>query len=319
MRIAAAPGAAVLLLAGAISAQAPQERVRLAPRFAPGQTLRYQLDSRTTTEGASTGPIQDPNAPTKLEIALHAVLWMEVLAVEPDPSAAGERVRLRTTYEKAAATTRGDTFDPALADIEERYRRLEGRSIEFTLGADGRMQEVAGLREILGDAQAAAAAQNWLSLVTFSASLPHEGIRAGQKWTSEHPIPSAPLAGLVWRTTSTYLRDEPCRSGAPENEAAGEPCAVVLTQFEIAQPRALRDPTPDDFRRAGLRTAGKWSGAGESLSYLSLRTALLVSVTQSGTEEMDLTVSSAAGAASVRYAGRVRTELHIVLLPPPAP
>ncbi len=95
---------------------------------------------------------------------------------------------------------------------------------------------------------------------------------------------------------------------------AGETCAVILTRYEITQPHPPRDATPEDYRKRGLRTAGRWTGSGESLSYVSLRTGWVVSVTQSGTEEMDLTVSTADGSSGVRYAGRVRSQSQVTLL-----
>ena len=52
-----------------------------------------------------------------------------------------------------------------------------------------------------------------------------------------------------------------------------------------------------------------------SLAYVMLGTGWVVSITQSGTEEMDVTVSTADGASGVRYAGRVRSQSQITLLP----
>ena len=110
------------------------------------------------------------------------------------------------------------------------------------------------------------------------------------------------------------MRNEPCR---PSNPSDGEQCAVILTQLQMSQPRPVRDPTPEDYRARGLRTSGTWSGSGESLTYISLRTGWVVSSTQSGSEEMDVTVASAEGETSVRYAGRVRSQSQLSLLPQP--
>jgi hypothetical protein len=263
-------------------------------------------------------------------------VFAEVLGVASDasvhpsrPSAAGAggQTRLRTTYEKSVATARSDTFDPEGATIEEQYRKLEGRTIQFTLDAQGKVSEVEGLAEILADEKAARAAREWLAQLAMGASFPKEGIVPGQKWSSEQPAPSAPIAGVFWRTESTYLRNERCRpaTGTGAVAAAGpfpeEACAVILTRLEITQPRALRDPTPEEYRQHGLRTTGKWSGSGESLSYVSLCSGWVVSITKSGTEEMDVTVSAADGESMVRYAGRVRTQSQVTLLPesPAAP
>ncbi len=304
------------------------QRVRLVPQFVPGRVFRYQMDFRTTTEGQRTGLVEDPQAPSQLEISWGGVVRVEVLNAEAasspsgpgnPASSTGPRARLRTTYEKVVATARSDSFDPEAAAIAEQYRKLEGRAVTFTLSADGKPGEVEGLQEILGDPRAGDAAREWLAQFAIGASAPGEGIMPGQKWSSESPATSAPIAGLFWRTESTYLRDERCRpltdSAAQDNPSPPEICAVILTRFEIAQPRSLRDPTPEDYRKRGLRTAGKWRGSGETLMYVSLRTGWVVSITQSGIEEMDVTVSTADGESRVRYAGRVRSQSQITLMP----
>jgi len=297
--------------------------VRLAPKFAPGDVLRYQMEFRTATEGRRTGLVEDPQAPTKLELTWAAVMRVEVLGGEPGPAQSPANLtRLRATYERSVATARSDSYDPEGAAIEDQYRKLEGRAIEFTLDAEGKVHDISGLQEILADEKAAAAARDWLGELALGASLPREGIVPGQKWSSEQPATSAPLVGLVWRSESTYLRDERCRPA--ESASAGDPmaneaCAVVLTRFEIMQPHPPRDPTPDDYRKRGLRTAGKWSGSGESLSYVSLRTGWVVSITQSAAEEMDVTISTVDGSSGVRYTGRVRSQSQVTLLPETPP
>jgi len=313
---------------------AQPQPVRLVPQFVPGRVFRYQMEFRTTTESRRTGLVEDPQAASQLEVSWGAVVQVEVLSTASALASSGVGssnagtvggAHLRTTYQKVVATARSDTYDPAAAAMAEQYRKLEGRAITFTLGLDGKVGDVQGLDETVVDPRAAEAAREWLGQLAVGAAGPREGIAPGQKWSSELPATSAPIAGLIWRTESTYLRDERCR--APANPAApadaqasagsspAEPCAVILTRFEIAQPRPLRDPTPEEYRKRGLRTAGKWSGSGETLSYVSLRTGWVVSITQSGTEEMDVTVSTADGESSVRYAGRVRSQSQITLLP----
>jgi len=280
------------------------------------------MEFRTTSENRRTGLIEDPQAASQLEISWGAVTRVEVLGVQPDPSGRAGRARLRTTYEKSVATVRSDTFDPEGAAIEEQYRKLEGRAIQFTLDAQGKVSEVEGLQDIFADEKAASAVREWLGQLAVGASAPKEGVVSGQKWSTEQPATSAPIAGTLWRAESTYLRDEPCRAAAgaaATDSLSGETCAVILTRFQMTQPRPLRDPTPEDYRKRGLRTAGKWSQSGESLSYISLRTGWVVSITQSATQEMNLTVSTADGESSVRYVGRVRSQSQITLLPETTP
>jgi hypothetical protein len=214
----------------ALSGVSPQQRVRLAPRFLPGQALRYQFEFRTRAEGRSTGLLENPQAPSQIELSALTVVRLEVLNVEPARLPPGQNqdyggqarpgdpqqpVRLRATYEKAVATSRSDSYAPEAAAIEEQYRKLQGHSIEFVVGPDGSLSEVEGLRELLPDEKLGSASRDWLAQIAITAGSPPEGIVVGQKWSSEHPLPSAPLAGMTWRTESTYLRDEPCWPGRP--------------------------------------------------------------------------------------------------------
>jgi hypothetical protein len=123
---------------------------------------------------------------------------------------------------------------------------------------------------------------------------------------------------MIWRSTSTYLRNEPCWPAEPaRSSASSELCAVILTHQSVLPQKQLRDPTPEDYRRNGLRTSGRWSGAGESLSYVSLRTHSAVSVTQDGSQQIDFTVTNSSG-RSIRYAGTIETHSRVALIPPDA-
>ncbi len=295
------------------------QRVRLQPQFVPGRVMRYQMEFRTTTAGHRSGLVEDPQGPSRLEVTWSSIVRIDVLA------AADGVTRLRTTYEKSVATARSDTFDPEAEEIEKQYHNLEGHAIEFTVNAEGKTGEVKGLQDILDDAKAADAARESLTQLAKSTSLPREGIVPGQKWSSEQPAASAPLAGIEMRSESTYLRDERCRPAEsstalpPRARVVEQACAVILTRFRMSQPRTPRDPTPEEYRKSGLRTAGRWSGSGESLAYISLRTGWVVSVTQSGEQDMDVTVSTRDGGSGVRYAGQVRSQSQITLLPDSSP
>ena len=147
----------------------------------------------------------------------------------------------------------------------------------------------------------------------------------GKSCSVERPLSFAPLAGLVWQGKSTYLRNEPCRLGQltagepPKPSAIDEECAVILTRFEVARRGGAKDATPDEFRRRGLRTAGKYTGSGESLVYVSLKSGWLVSLTQSVTEEMDVTVRAPEQGSDVRNTGRAQSLSRITLVPASAP
>lgn len=302
-----------LLLCGTLSVLA-QQPVRLEPQFTPGQSLVYQTDIRIVRDGGTEGVIEDPHAARHVATSLGAQLRLDVLAVVRDPNGRLQQVRLRARYEQLAVSTESDVPDPQIADREEQLRRLEGRALEFTLDAEGQVHDVVGLEDVLPEQSQAV--REWLTQMRLRVAHPRTGIRVGQSWEEEDAQPvSVPLAGYVRRLRSTYLRNEPCSAGTPTTPVAlaEEPCAVILTRLELVRRRAPADPTPEEFRRRGLRTAGVMSGGGETLSYVSLRTGLLVSATQASREHFDLTVSSEVG-QQARYRARLETQAQISLL-----
>ena len=306
------------LLAAPTSAQkraapAAPQRIHLTPKLVPGQSLRYQLDARTFTTSRSSGRIEDPQGPSQSEVTLAAIVRLDIL-----PSAPDAPLRLRTTYEKSSATATSDSFDPSLAVLQEQYRKLEGRSFEFSLDAQGKASSYVGLEGLFPDEKSAAAAREWFSQLATGLELPREGIVPGQSWSSVRTnVAGMPLLGLTWRTESTYLRDAPCHAAEPPASAppaADDTCAVIRTRLSVTQ-RPLRNATPDDYRRRNMRTSGKLASSGESLSYISLRTGWLLRVSQTSSEEMDVTITATDGGSQLRINARVESTTRITLLP----
>ncbi len=306
---------------------ADNARVRLAPRFSPGQVLRYQIEVRNVSKGRTNGPIRDPEAASQLKQTTTIVIRLEVLSVDPQPGHDLSKVHIRATYEHSSATNESDAYDEQADAIVEQFRKLEGQSMEFTLDGDGRISDLHGLDKILEDPSAIASARGWLSSISSGSGYPKKGIAIGEKWHSEEPLAGAPLKGTVWRADSTYLRNEPCnaKSGATQPAAGmpapaaassdGEMCAVVLTQFKILQMNPRGDLTPPDYVHSGLRTSGSWTGSGDSLNSISLRTGLVMSVTQTSDQLMNFTISSSSSPSRMDYAGEVNSQSQIALLP----
>jgi hypothetical protein len=328
-------------LAFALVAVAGQ-KIHITPKFFSGETLRYRIQTRTATKGTTTTPISNPEGGTELNLATRLVVRLDVLAAPAAASAAEEPgpVRLRATYETSEATAESDAVNPGAASPEDQYKRLEGHSIEFTIGPGGVTSDFQGLDEIFPNRSDAEPMLTWARGISAGAGFPNRGIEIGQKWTSERELDGMPLTGLLWRTESTYLRNEPCNpagvggngtsgsSGANVTNPAAPPvaagphdeeCAVILTQFEILRhASAHADATPDDFRRSGLRTSGKWSGSGESLDTISLGTGLLVSSTQTSAQDVDYQIVSTNTGSSIHRTGHVTTKTEITLLSPSA-
>jgi len=304
----------------------PAPRVSLSPRLSPGQAFRYSMEFETTTATSRSGLAADPEGPSKLVITWDATILLQVLPADGD---AQGNIRLRTTYESSTAHVTSDTFDPAAAATEEQYKKLQGKVVEFTLDADGKVILVAGLEDILEGEKAAQAARQWIAQLDAGSGAPAGGVIIGQKWSSDQAAASLPVAGLVWRTESEYLRNETCHPPNPEASSATSPgasgadstqdaqpaetCAVILTRLNLLREKSAHNPTPEDYRKNGIQTAGKWDGSAQSLSYISLRTGLAVSVTQTGTENMDVTLTTGKN-TSMHYAGTVLSRSQVALV-----
>lgn len=313
------------------------QRIDLRPRLVPGEVLRYQVQLQTITDTKRSGAVSDPQGPSRLAVTWDATLKLEILgeaggsaAVPPGPKADSGKgataesnppaapMRIRTTYEHSAASVKSDSPDPQAEDIEKRYKRLEGQVIEFTVGSDGHVSDVHGLEGVIDDDQVRKAAEEWMAQVSGPA-IAAGGVAVGQTWNSAQPANSMPLAGMIWRSNSTYLRNESCRPAESRLPGSpGEICAVILTRQSVLPRKQPRDPTPEDYRRNGLRTSGHWSGSGESLSYVSLQTHSAVSVTQDSVQQIDFAVTNSSG-KSIRYSGTIETHSRVALLPSAGP
>jgi hypothetical protein len=345
---------ALLMAAAAIASLAQQNhpqsatapaRVFLQPRFTPGRTMRYRMTVESSSSTHQSGSINDPQGPASLSVTWEATVRLEISTGAGDKSAAGSPrrtsagapVHIRITYESSQATVRSDTLEPQADAIRQQYANLAGRSLEFTLDPGGQVSDIHGLEGVLPDDKARSAAEQWIVQFSAASAAPSSGVLPGQKWNSTQAA-ELPLAGLSWRTDSTYVRNEPCalaaaapatggNTVAPPSERAG--CAVILSRLALTGGQDERDPTPDDYRRNNLRTSGHWSGSGQSLMYVSLDTGWVVSSTQESTQEMDVTIADASPnpTAAVRSAGSVTTRSQVSLLgdgasvsaPPAAP
>lgn len=293
---------------------AGDQRVRLLPKFTSGEILRYEISTRTTTSGTTTSPIDNPEGASRLKQSADMIIRLDILDAQPATATAMGRVHLRATYEKSDATSETDAYDPQAAAMADQYVRLIGRSIELTIEPDGKLSGVTGLEDILANPSMAQSVRSWMTGLSSGAGFPQTGITLGQKWSNEQPLQSTPLAGLVWRTESTYLRNEPCR--ADSRNAGDELCASILTRFEILRRGPRDDLTPEDYRRNSLRTSGTWVGKGQSLDSISLSSGMVVSSTQSSTQDINLEITSTRSGSRMLYIGHVDTQTEIRLLPP---
>jgi hypothetical protein len=314
IRFALLAGLPLTLLALAAVAA---DRVRFTPKFSPGETLRYRIESHTTTTGKTTTPIANPEGGSQSSQTIHLLVRLDALGTSPSG-----QVRARATYEESVAESESDALDLQASRFADQYNRLEGRSFEFTIGQDGKFAAISDASAASSDPSASQPIFSWLQGATSGSAFPQKGIAVGQKWKSERPVDNALLSGLIWSAETAYLRNEPCGSSAGAKASTSSPpaspaeCAVILTRFEILRRGSTHsDATPDEYRRNGLRTSGTWAGSGESLDSISLANGLLVSSTQSSTQIMDYVVTSASAGTSIHHSGKVQTQSEVTLVP----
>lgn len=296
-----------------------KERVHLVPRYSTGEVIRYGIQLRTNSTAHATGPIVDPEGATQSSQSVNLILRLDVL---PATGTANGEARLRATYEKVTASSQSNSYDPHGEELQRQYEGLQGHSIEFTLQADGKITDIAGLEDVVTDATRAAGLRQWLGQITLGSATPRKGIAIGEKWSSWEPVAGAPLSGVEWHTRSTYQSNEPCIASGinASSDSSARPhvtdeCAMILTRSETHENRGPGDRTPSEFKKNGLHTSGEWKGTGETLTAISLNTGMVVSVTQSATTHMDFTVTSDTTGSQAHYTGKVQSEAQMTLLP----
>jgi len=307
----------ILLWFAGLTALASGKRIRLIPKLGTDETFRYRIESTTTTSGKTTTAIVNPEGATRSLLAIHMLVRLDVLSA-PATANPGP-VHVRATYEKSEAESQADAFDPGQPYASEQYAHLQGRSIEFTLDASGKIASVSGLERLSPDPSASQSTRTLLNGLIPSSDLPDSGIEIGQKWKSEKPMAGAPFSDLVWRSESTYLRDEPCPQAVAslppgDGGAQAGACAVILTTFTISRRgSAHSDATPSDYARNGLHVSGTWTASGQTLDSVSLAKGLLIRSTQTIDQRADYDIISLANGSKVHQQSRVQSQSETVL------
>lgn len=297
-------------------------RLHFHAQFAPGQTLYYQIESHTLSTGQTVTPIINPEGGTKFGENVDLLVRLDILPHSATSENAPGSVRLRVTYERSHADSQTDSSALDAPSAAADYTDLEGHSFELTLGPTGAISDFQDDDEVLTNAAEVLTAFSWIKDLVASNSFPPRGIALGDKWTSERPVDDAPLAGLVWRAESTYVREEPCQSPAakgqppPEPTAPAQRCAVILTRFQVVRHGSSHgDQTPPEYVRHGLRTAGTLTGSGETLDSISLSSGLLVTSTQTSTQRSDFEIISAANGEKIHRTAQLQMQTVITQVP----
>ena len=286
------------------------------PRVQAGQVLAYQVsyhsEKNVKTESAVVFATPDNSA----KIDVNALLRLEILGVQAQGGRAV--IRARTRFE----VLNSDSHFPQVAPPAGQVQRQDPdtKFIEFTILPDGSFEQVTGLDAFLPEQQQAW--HEWASRFLLAATFRGPGVRVAQKWNSEESEQSpSPIAGLRWARESTYVRDEPCRTmqltvqgNLAPSDAEPETCAVILTNAALKQNSKAKNTTPEDFKLHELRTNGAARGANRIITYVSLKTGLLVRATEEAAQQMNVTVAKADGSNRVHYDVNAESSSEVVMV-----
>jgi hypothetical protein len=293
--------------------------VSLFPRLRAGQTLAYQIsyhsDKHINTK--SSVIVATPADSAKIDVS--ALLRLDILGVQAQADRAIIRARAKFELLDSDSHFKAPQFEAPTSPQVQR-QDSKGKLIEFTMLPDGRLEHVTGLDALLPEQQQAW--QEWASRFLLAAAVPSPGVHISQKWSSAEAEKSpSPISGLRWQRQSTYVRDEPCRAvqltvqgGVAPSDAEPETCAVILTTATLTQNSSEKNATPEDFKLHDLRTAGTARGSNRIITYISLKTGLLVRATEEAAQQMNVTVAKADGSNRVHYDVNAKSHSEVVLV-----
>jgi hypothetical protein len=316
---------AALFAIGASPAGSRSDRLNLFPQLHAGQTFSYEVSYQSEKQTKTQSSVFLAEPPPNANVEAHALLRVEVLSVQAQGERAAIHARARFASRESgpkAKNSNGDSLgNPGPQE------NPEDPSIDFTIFPDGHVDQVKGLDALLPEQQQAW--QEWISRFAAAAIFPENGVKIAQKWKTEEPEKSpSPIRELIWTRESTYVRNEPCPSTeATASAGAAEPaqqlpdtCAVILTVAALKQRSSPKDATPEDYKLHQLRTMGTARGINKTITYISLKTQLVVRATEEAGQSMEVTVAKADGSNRVHYdvSAKSRSEILLVTTHPPS-
>jgi hypothetical protein len=308
----------LLLLANPRGAGSRTERVILFPKLQAGQAITYRIRYRVDKNIRTHSTIVSQLGPSAVQVDVQGILRMEIVEVR----SAGETmvIHARTQFEALSSDTAFKI--PAVEAPTGEVQRTDpkGKFVEFTISAEGRVEDVKGLDTFSPEQQQAWG--DWVSLFAMAAAFPQKGVKRGEKWESDEAEKSAaPIGGLVWLKRSSYVRDEACPAAqltmeghANEADRSPQTCAVILTTAALKQQSSKKDATPEDFKLHELQTMGTARGTNQVIAYISLKTGLVVRATAEASQLMDVVVAKTDGTNRVHYNVDAKSNSEVLLV-----
>jgi hypothetical protein len=322
MRLAQLFGFFLFLTVFSREAGSRTDRVQLFPKLQAGQIIHYQISYRSSRQTQTQSSIKMAETPGDAILEARVQLRMEVLGVEfQGPRAT---IHARTWFQSLDSDANAKI--PATRPLAlAQHQDPNGIALEFTIFPDGRMDQAKGLDALPPEQQQAW--EQWASRFAASAVFPQNGIKVAQKWKSEGTEKSpSPIARLTWIRESTYVHDEPCRpvrltpqGDLQESDQPPDTCALILTTATLKQESPPKDTTPEDFRIRQLRTSGTARGNNKTITYISLKTGLVVRASDEADQSMAVTIAKADGTNRVHYDVHAKSSAEVLLVAEPPP
>jgi len=282
----------VVLLAAWIGAARSDQRVVLLPQLQAGQVVQYDVHGNVK---------RHVKTESRVVTMLHAGdVQREV--VMPMVFTAKE---IHVVNRRPVVVAHAE-FAPTESDSSGKNASARA-DIEFTIAGDGQVAKAEGLDDVAPEERLAW--QFWLSRFAFGWTLPVEGAKPGDKWRTEEPEQSpSPIAGLVWEKETTYVGNDKCPL------IPAETCASFLTRATLKQKSSAKEATPEDYRLHELRTSGTAKGTDEMVTYISLKSGLVVRATEETQQSMDVTIAKADGTNAVHYTIEASSRFETLLV-----
>jgi hypothetical protein len=280
------------LLGAWMGAPAKDQRVVLIPRLRAGQVVKFDVHGSVK---------RHINTESRVETMLHPGDLQQDIAMPLVFTA--KEIHVENARPVVVAHAEFDTGDGDTSDKNASARA----KVEFTIAGDGQVARAEGLDGLAPEMQLAW--QFWLARFAFGWTLPPEGAKPGDKWKTEEAERSpSPIAGLEWEKETTYVGNDKC----PVNPS--ETCASFLTRATLKQKSSTKDATPEDYRLHELRTSGTAKGRDEIVTYISLKSGLVVRATEETQQSMDVTIAKADGSNGVHYTIEASSRFETLLV-----
>jgi hypothetical protein len=316
-RMAVALVCALLGVCGSEPANRRGDRINLFPKFTAGQKLTYQTSYRSDKQTKTQSSLILPSSSDDIQVEVRGLVRLEILDIQAQHGR--NLIHARSSFESLDSQNARAT-PPGSQAIPVQEVNPQQTPIDLTILPDGSIDQVKGLDSLPPDQQQAW--REWASRFAVAATTPENGVKPAEKWKSEGAEKSpSPIAGLTWVRDSSYVRNEPCRTlqsnregNFLESDDPPDTCAVILTIATLRQKSSPNDSTPPDFKLHQLRTVGTARGANKIITYVSLKTGLVVRATEEASQAMDVTVAKADGSNRVHYDIDARSHSQVTLV-----